>query len=204
MLALTKHLKLDKRTRVYRFLHHLVDLTVEYIKEYHLTIMGAITLGLLIAFISVGWTIKQQRQASRRPAGLKIEKRTVVKTVAAEERYCGDPISYIRCKGEELGEPNEDIKTMIRIAKAESGYNPRAKNPTSTASGIFQIVYGTWNGNDCQGNAFGFKNNIDCARKLLIARGFQPWVASKAIWNTQCETPIETRGIYIKLRQKLM
>lgn len=31
------------------------------------------------------------------------------------------------------------------IAKYESGGNPRAQNPSSTASGLFQFVNGTWN-----------------------------------------------------------
>jgi hypothetical protein len=31
------------------------------------------------------------------------------------------------------------------IAKYESGGNPRAQNPHSTASGLFQFINGTWN-----------------------------------------------------------
>lgn len=99
-----------------------------------------------------------------------------VQQVLAAETPCDyDPITYIRCSGEKLGEPNSHIITMIKIARAESGLRPKAKNPKSTASGIFQIIYGTWNSNNCQGNAFNFVNNIDCAWKIHQARGFQPW-----------------------------
>jgi hypothetical protein len=32
----------------------------------------------------------------------------------------------------------------LRVANCESGYNPRAYNPYSSASGVFQIIPGTW------------------------------------------------------------
>jgi hypothetical protein len=32
------------------------------------------------------------------------------------------------------------------VLRCESGGNPNAENPTSTASGLWQIIDGTWNG----------------------------------------------------------
>ena len=82
----------------------------------------------------------------------------VVQVSAEEDKYikrgyvyCYDPIICIRDIGEDMGFSNEDITTMIRIAKCESGLKPNAKNPTSTATGIFQIIIGTWDGNKCLG-----------------------------------------------------
>lgn len=39
------------------------------------------------------------------------------------------------------------VSTMRRIAFCESRFNPRAKNPSSTASGLFQFLDTTWAGN---------------------------------------------------------
>lgn len=102
---------------------------------------------------------------------------------ASETPYCYDPITCIRDVGEELGVPNQDILTMIRIARAESSLNPLAKNRNSTASGLFQVIASTWYHYDCVGDKWDFEDNIRCAYKLYQKSGFQPWNASKAVWN---------------------
>lgn len=105
----------------------------------------------------------------------------------SQDYYRSEPLRYIRWKGEQEGYDDYTISKFIRVARCESGknLNPRAKNPSSTASGIFQIIYGTWNGNDCQGNAFDFVSNIDCAYKIFAKRGFQPWNASRHCWESE-------------------
>ena len=106
----------------------------------------------------------------------------VTPTITPSPRSCYDNIDKIRCIGEDLGYDGKVISTMIRIARAESNFRSNAKNPTSTASGIFQIIYGTWNSNDCQGSAFNAEDNIRCAYKLYANRGFQPWASSSSKW----------------------
>lgn len=96
---------------------------------------------------------------------------------------CKDVVTCIREVGESLGVSNKDIMTMIRIAKAESGYKPSAKNSTSSARGVFQILLGTWEDNNCEGSRLNYHDNIVCAYKLYQARGFQPWDASKSKWQ---------------------
>lgn len=113
-----------------------------------------------------------------KPRSLKIGE-----VLAIEPIKCKDVISCIREVGESLNVPNRDIMTMIRIAKAESNFRPDAKNSTSSARGVFQILISTWEGNDCDGSRLNFQNNIVCAYKLYQARGFQPWNASKSIWS---------------------
>lgn len=39
------------------------------------------------------------------------------------------------------------LSWALRVAKCESGYNPRAVNPSSGASGLFQFMPSTWNAN---------------------------------------------------------
>jgi hypothetical protein len=103
----------------------------------------------------------------------------VGKVEAVEPPFCRDVISCIRDVGEELGRDNNTIKTMIRIARYESNYNPKAKNKNSSASGVFQIIAGTWYSNDCVGDKWNYEDNIRCAYKIQGKRGFQPW----EVWN---------------------
>lgn len=76
-----------------------------------------------------------------------------------------------------------DAPIMVKIAEAESTYNATAKNPKSSASGLFQILTSTWKGAGCQGDVFDAESNIACARKLYTTSGTKPWDASKATWG---------------------
>jgi hypothetical protein len=86
-----------------------------------------------------------------------------------------------------------DAPVMVRIANAESKFITNAKNPNSSASGVFQILRGTWNGNDrdiaCRllGDfdvmKFNADANIACARILYRTSGTTPWNSSKTNWQ---------------------
>jgi hypothetical protein len=49
----------------------------------------------------------------------------------------------------------------LRIANCESGYSRIARNPNSTATGIYQFLTSTWE-NYCIGNRLNPEANIDC------------------------------------------
>lgn len=78
---------------------------------------------------------------------------------------------------------------MLKIAYCESGngcsapINPKAKNPYSTAKGVFQILDGTWAGAECEGDQYDEDDNIACARKLYDSSGTRPWNASAHAWR---------------------
>ncbi len=72
---------------------------------------------------------------------------------------------------------------MIAIARYESSFDPKVKNPTSSAKGLFQITNGTWADNGCTGSVLDPEDNIACAKKIKKARGTQPWDASKHNWG---------------------
>ena len=93
------------------------------------------------------------------------------------------PIGYIRQRGEELGVENRDIRALIRIGDCESHYRPTAKNPNSSASGVMQIISGTWYHYGCTGDKWDFKDNIDCGFKIYEKSGLSPWNASKHCWQ---------------------
>ncbi|MCK4782079.1 transglycosylase SLT domain-containing protein [Candidatus Parcubacteria bacterium] len=58
-----------------------------------------------------------------------------------------------------------NIKTALRIAHCESRFDPNAKNPNSSATGIYQFMIGTWNGY-CKGDRKNADDNIACFMKL--------------------------------------
>ena len=66
-------------------------------------------------------------------------------------------------------------------AKDDEGiyFNPNAKNPNSTASGVFQFIRGTWN-EMCEGDVFNENDNIRCGVKILSQKnGIRHWEASR-------------------------
>ena len=98
-----------------------------------------------------------------------------VHVATSVDRYTGDVPDLITRIATENGVGNAAPR-LIQIAKCESGFNPSAKNPRSSASGIFQIIDGTWRSNGCVGNVFNAEDNVRCAIKIYQRRGTQPWV----------------------------
>lgn len=166
---ITKKKHLDRRRKIAKIIH------LWFNRYTRAAAVAGVIVGSLIAF-SIYYST--DKNTSLKPVGRTINVKPK-EVEAKEERHCGDAISYIRCSGEDLGKSNKTIMTMIRIAKKESNLNPRAKNPKSTASGVFQITAGTWYSNDCVGDKWNFKDNTDCAWKIQSKRGFQPW----EVWN---------------------
>lgn len=81
----------------------------------------------------------------------------------------------------------------LAIAKAESGLNPNAQNPESSASGIFQFLDGTFQ-TYCI-NKLGIatsladKDNpiyqINCAIDMMASPGgWEHWRASEFLWRS--------------------
>ena len=85
-------------------------------------------------------------------------------------------------------EYNVDVLLALNVACAESCtrtkkgdifFNPRAKNPNSTASGIFQFIKATWD-SMCEGDVFNENDNIKCGVKVLSYKnGLTHWEASR-------------------------
>lgn len=78
-----------------------------------------------------------------------------------------------------------------RIAQCESQDDPHTKNPSSTASGRFQFLWGTWNryGKELWGDGFYDKNiwnyidNTELAWYIFSKYGTKDWNASKSCWG---------------------
>jgi len=83
--------------------------------------------------------------------------------------------------------PDEPL--MLTVAYCESGngcgppIHPRAKNPNSTAKGVFQILDMTWKWTKCEGDPYDEDDNIACARKIYDDSGLRPWEESRPGWG---------------------
>lgn len=148
------------------------------------TLICAIILGVLAGLIlgKTVWDINNAPHTLLRPLVRTIEPK-VVEVKAVETKCDFDAITYIRCAGEKLGMSNRDIMKAIRIARCESGFNQYAKNPNSTAKGIYQFIDGTWRANCLKdGNVYSFVDNINCFWKVYAKQGDRPWLSSVKCW----------------------
>jgi len=64
----------------------------------------------------------------------------------------------------------------VKVAKCESGLNPKARNKTSSARGLFQIMQ-SWHKID-QKWLYNPTVNIEIAHQLFQEQGWEPWRAS--------------------------
>jgi soluble lytic murein transglycosylase-like protein len=92
----------------------------------------------------------------------------------------GEVQDLIRKYSQQYGISSE---APLCIAKHESGFNPNARNKSSSASGVFQYLSSTWEATDegLRGNSvFSAEANIKAAVKYMgVHRSTKPWVASK-------------------------
>ena len=80
-----------------------------------------------------------------------------------------------------------------RIVFCESSGDPEAQNPTSTASGLYQFIYGTWVWvwEDLKGEEppapeawkASVYDQTRAAKTLYLTMGLTPWYASKHCWG---------------------
>ena len=86
-------------------------------------------------------------------------------------------------KAVEFGVP---VKLALDLATFESGLNPEAANPKSSARGIYQfLTFGktsTWN-LFCEGEVLNPEHNATCAMKLLKERAISHWTSDPLTRN---------------------
>lgn len=68
-----------------------------------------------------------------------------------------------------------DPHLMIDLADIESDFDPKAKNPHSSATGLFQWITSSWK-SMCKGDRLDYKDNADCtAETLQNPNGLRHW-----------------------------
>lgn len=101
-----------------------------------------------------------------------------IKVIEIPSKLIEERIPYFLMVTREFPDP-----IMVDIAMCESGFNPKIKNPGSSASGIFQIIKDTWEDHSCEGDVFDAEDNIACAKKLYEKNGTRDWNPSKSCWG---------------------
>ena len=82
-----------------------------------------------------------------------------------------------------------DPRLMIRIAECESGLNPGAKNPKSTATGLFQFLHSTWESNrgrlEPVYEPWQIVDPIASSRIAadMVSQGSRAWASSESCWR---------------------
>jgi Transglycosylase-like domain len=81
--------------------------------------------------------------------------------------------------------PRPWVEIREHIAACESSGNPTARNPRSSASGLYQAIEGTWHGYGGYPSAADAPVEIQerHAAELYARRGLQPWRASAGCWR---------------------
>lgn len=72
---------------------------------------------------------------------------------------------------------------MRAIAWCESKLDPEAKNGKSSATGLFQIIAGTWKAFGCSGDRMNPIDNARCADKIATQSGLHHWAKSSSCWK---------------------
>ena len=152
-------------------------------------VAGAVRLLIVLILLGLfffGDDLINSKRTSPKPLEQTIEVKAV--EVKAYEIPCDyDAITYIRCRGQQLGYKDTDISVFVRIARAESNFNPLAKNKSSTATGIYQFINGTFHRYCAGKNVYNFVDNIDCFYKVLETDGYPKalnhWNASRSKWE---------------------
>lgn len=79
-----------------------------------------------------------------------------------------------------------DPDLALFLADVESNLNPTAKNPNSSALGIFQFIDSTWK-TYCEGERTDPRDNSACAMKLISKGGMGHWTADMNTRNKLIE-----------------
>lgn len=76
--------------------------------------------------------------------------------------------------------PHDEV--MYKIMMCESGGIATAKNPNSSAKGLYQVIDGTWRAFQCTGDPYNAEDNRRCAEKIA-EDGLHHWDASATCWQ---------------------
>lgn len=92
-------------------------------------------------------------------------------TRAASDRYGHDVGRWVRL-ARHVGWPWGQIPMLMYVIHRESGGNPAAKNPASTASGLLQFLSSWWYG---KWNPFNAAENLHHGFHAWLNVRWQPW-----------------------------
>ena len=159
--------------------------------------LGLVALGIVIGLIIMGFSFRAGQGHLLNPDAStpcssaldpKCKNYQPVPAITPTPDPTSDPLSYIRWLGESKGYTSYEVSKFIRIARAESydHLDPFAKNPISTASGIYMFTDGTW-ARYCVGDKLNFVDSINCFYHVLESdgypKGLSHWEESRSKWE---------------------
>jgi hypothetical protein len=116
---------------------------------------------------------------------------TPYQTVAAEEQVlmsqeiaCVESIDPMKTYLRTLAP--EDYDLLAKIVKCESGWNAKAKNKASTASGLAQFLDSTWSNTRQRmglGDKLNWRQHLETFVWLYQHDGSRHWLESKPCWS---------------------
>jgi hypothetical protein len=114
----------------------------------------------------------------------KEQEKPVVQKILAKETPCDyDPITYLRCRGQQLGINEYQITKIIKVMKCESGLRADAINKNTNGTydlGVGQIN-DVHNKRISREDRLNFVKNIDFIYKLYQEQGLNPWVCARKL-----------------------
>ena len=106
--------------------------------------------------------------------------------VHAAEKDISEVESVLESPKEVIHSLSEEYKVnyqvALAIATSESTLDPLAKNPKSSAKGLYQFTDATWK-EQCQGDVLNVKDNAKCAMSLMQKGQYWRWSASATKWT---------------------
>ena len=139
------------------------------IAKWHFDALALTLITLLVGILLYSFKNATKAQAIISPVG---------STIVVEVPVYVEPVTIEDKIRAEFG---DDAGVMLRVAFCESSMNPNAKNKTSTATGLFQVMASVHNvGRNWLTDP---DINIKIAKQLFDKQGLKPWEASRWCWE---------------------
>jgi len=85
---------------------------------------------------------------------------------------------WLRYELASIGASCSEQQLLAGIARLESRFNPTAKNPASSASGLLQFLESTWTAHGCGNNIWSSNQQLRCGLKDIRRGLLKQW----AVW----------------------
>lgn len=132
------------------------------------------------------WVVKVENTPPPPPPPAPVQRAAVAQAPAPSGTYTGMGSDVEQWRGLVAAYfPAESVNGALAVMRCESGGNPWADNPTSAATGLFQIMATLW------GPAYGYTTaqlfdpaiNTMIAADLHAKNGWRDWNASRHCWG---------------------
>jgi soluble lytic murein transglycosylase-like protein len=161
--------------------------TKKIIKREKIAVCLLAILSLAVLSWSEGWAVNAFYALKGEPAEAMDFKVGLIYEEEPVKNYTGEKVEEYKKNNEfeiirdEIVKQAEiygiDVYEAIDIARCESNFRMRVKNPNSSAKGVYQFLDGTWEYINASGHQFDFKENI---------KQFMIWWPVHPEWWNEC------------------